>query len=111
MRVAARESGTVSRTLFPVEEYVAATRSSTLSSNPFVLAQLVLSLAKEKPDNCFEIFGRSVKNIFQVALNKRYYFEFTKEGLINRGYTKSETIKYSIGWFVIIVGVIAIFNN
>ena len=46
-------------------------------------------------------------------INKKFkaYFDFTKEGLVNRGYTKSETIKYSIGWFVIIVGVIAIFNN
>jgi len=46
-------------------------------------------------------------------INKKFkaYFEFTKEGLVNRGYTKSETIKYSIGWFVIIVGIIAIFSN
>ena len=46
-------------------------------------------------------------------INKKFkaYFEFTKEGLVNRGYTKSETIKYSIGWFVIIVGIISIFSN
>ena len=46
-------------------------------------------------------------------INKKFkaYFEFTKEGLVNRGYTKSETIKYSIGWFVIILGVIVIFGN
>ena len=64
MSVAARESGTVSRTLFPLDEYVAATRSSTLSWKAFVLAQFVRSLAKEKPESCFVIFGRSVKNIF-----------------------------------------------
>ena len=46
-------------------------------------------------------------------INKKFeaYFEFTKEGLVNRGYTESETIKYSIGWFVIILGVIVIFGN
>ena len=46
-------------------------------------------------------------------INKKFkpYFEFTKKELVNRGYTKSETIKYSIGWFVIIAGIIAIFSN
>ena len=46
-------------------------------------------------------------------INKKYksYFDFTEKNLVNRGYTKSETVKYSIGWFVIIVGIIAIFSN
>ena len=46
-------------------------------------------------------------------INKKYksYFEFTEKNLVNRGYTKNETIKYSIGWFVIIVGIISIFSN
>ena len=45
-------------------------------------------------------------------INKKFksYFEFIKNDLVNRGYTKSETIKYSIGWFFIIVGLIAFFN-
>ena len=44
---------------------------------------------------------------------KKYksYFDLTEKNLINRGYTKSEAAKYSIGWFVIIVGIIAIFSN
>ena len=46
-------------------------------------------------------------------INKKYksYFDFTEKNLVNRGYTKSESVKYSIGWFVIIVGIIAIFSN
>ena len=46
-------------------------------------------------------------------INKKYksYFDFTENNLVNRGYTKSEAIKYSIGWFVIIVGIITIFSN
>ena len=48
---------------------------------------------------------------FKINKKLKAYFEFTKEGLVNRGYTKSETIKYSIGWFVIIVGIISIFSN
>ncbi len=48
----------------------------------------------------------------KFKLNKKYraYFNPYKEDLVNRGYTKSETIKYSIGWFFIIVGLIAFFN-
>ena len=46
-------------------------------------------------------------------INKKYksYFDFTEKNLVNRGYTKSESVKYSIGWFVIILGIIAIFSN
>ena len=45
-------------------------------------------------------------------INKKFksYFECIKNDLVNRGYTKSETIKYSIGWCFIIVGLIAFFN-
>ena len=44
-------------------------------------------------------------------INKKYksYFDFTEKNLVNRGYTKSETVKYSIGWIVIIVGILAVF--
>ena len=48
----------------------------------------------------------------KFKLNKKYqtYFKPYIENLVNRGYTKSETIKYSIGWIFIIAGLIAIFN-
>ena len=48
----------------------------------------------------------------KFKLNKKYqtYFDPCKEDLVNRGYTKSETIKYSIGWIFIIAALIAIFN-
>ena len=47
---------------------------------------------------------------FKINNKFKKYFEFIKNDLVNRGYTKSETIKYSIGWFFIIVGLIAFFN-
>ena len=48
----------------------------------------------------------------KFKLNKKYqtYFKPYKEDLVNRSYTKSEKIKYSIGWIFIIAGLIAIFN-
>ena len=48
----------------------------------------------------------------KFKLNKKYqtYFDPYKEELVKRSYTKSETIKYSIGWIFIIAGLIAIFN-
>mgnify|MGYP006248510711 FL=1 len=48
----------------------------------------------------------------KFKLNKKYqtYFDPYKKDLVNRGYTKSETIKYSIGWIFIIAALIAIFN-
>ena len=48
----------------------------------------------------------------KFKLNKKYraYFNPYKDDLVNRGYTKSVSIKYSIGWFFIIVGLIAFFN-
>jgi len=47
-----RLSGTVSISAVPLEAYVAATCSSTLSGNAFTLAQVVRSRAKEKPGSC-----------------------------------------------------------
>ena len=60
-----------------------------------------------------QLFVDGVEYFKTFKINKKFksYFEFTKKKLVNRGYTKSETIKYSIGWFVIIIGVIAIFSN
>ena len=48
---------------------------------------------------------------FKINKKFKQYFEFIENDLVNRGYTKSETIKYSIGWIAIIVGLIAVFNQ
>ena len=47
---------------------------------------------------------------FKINKKFKQYFEFIEDDLVNRGYTKSETIKYSIGWIAIITGLIAVFN-
>jgi len=47
---------------------------------------------------------------FKINKKFKQYFEFIENDLVNRGYTKSETIKYSIGWIAIIVGLIAVLN-
>ena len=47
---------------------------------------------------------------FKINKKFKQYFEFIENDLVNRGYTKSETIKYSIVWIAIIIGLIAVFN-
>ena len=46
-------------------------------------------------------------------MNKKYklYFDVIKNDLANRGYTKSEKIKYSFGWILIIVIIYQLFFN
>ena len=61
------------------------------------------------------ISGKAVDGVeyfktFKINKKFKQYFEFIENDLVNRGYTKSEVIKYSIGWFVIIAGLIAVFN-
>ena len=46
-------------------------------------------------------------------INRKYkpHFDILKKDLINRGYTKSEMIKYSFGWIFIIIIVYQLFFN
>ena len=46
-------------------------------------------------------------------MNKKYkpYFDIIKNNLVNRGYTKSQSIKYSFGWILIIVIIYQLFFN
>ena len=62
-----------------------------------------------------DVSGKAIDGVeyfktFKINKKFKQYFEFIENDLVNRGYTKSETIKYSIGWIAIIVGLIAIFN-
>ena len=62
-----------------------------------------------------DVSGKAIDGVeyfktFKINKKFKSYFEFIKNDLVNRGYTKSETIKYSIGWCFIIVGLIAFFN-
>lgn len=58
------------------------------------------------------ISGKAVEGVeyFKTfKINKKYkeYFADIEDNLVRRGYTKSEKVKYSIGWILIIVGILA----
>ncbi len=58
------------------------------------------------------ISGKAVEGVeyFKTfKINKKYkeYFASIEDNLVRRGYTKSEKVKYSIGWILIIVGILA----
>ena len=58
------------------------------------------------------ISGKAVQGVeyFKTfKINKKYkeYFANIEDNLVRRGYTKSEKVKYSIGWILIIVGILA----
>ena len=58
------------------------------------------------------ISGKAVDGVeyFKTfKINKKYkeYFADIEDNLVRRGYTKSEKVKYSIGWILIIVGILA----
>ena len=49
----------------------------------------------------------------KFKINNKYknYFQYTKNNLVNRGYTKSEYIKFSLAWFLILSGILAFFQS
>ena len=48
---------------------------------------------------------------FKVNKKLKPHFEIIKNNLVNRGYTKSEKIKYSLGWILIIAIIYQLFFN
>ena len=48
---------------------------------------------------------------FKVNKKLKPHFEVIKNNLVNRGYTKSEKIKYSFGWILIIAIIYQLFFN
>tara|TARA_X000000950_G_scaffold48872_1_gene57004 strand:+ start:3453 stop:3827 length:375 start_codon:yes stop_codon:yes gene_type:complete len=48
---------------------------------------------------------------FKVNKKFKPHFEIIKNNLVNRGYTKSEKIKYSFGWILIIAIIYQLFFN
>ena len=48
---------------------------------------------------------------FKVNKKLKPHFEIIKNNLVNRGYTKSEKIKYSFGWILIIAIIYQLFFN
>ena len=48
---------------------------------------------------------------FKVNKKLKPHFEIIKNNLVNRGYTKSEKIRYSFGWILIIAIIYQLFFN
>ena len=48
---------------------------------------------------------------FKINKKLKPHFEIIKNDLVNRGYTKSEKIKYSFGWILIIAIIYQLFFN
>ena len=58
------------------------------------------------------ISGKAVEGVeyfktFKIYKKYKEYFANIEDNLVRRGYTKSEKVKYSIGWILIIVGILA----
>ena len=53
-----------------------------------------------------------VEYIKTFKINKKYklYFQDIKDGLLSRGYTDIEKTKYTIGWIVLIVFAVVLFQ-
>ena len=53
-----------------------------------------------------------VEYIKTFKINKKYklYFQDIKDGLLSRGYTETEKTKYTIGWIVLIVFAVVLFQ-
>ena len=58
----------------------------------------------------FNNSGKAVDGVeyfrtFKINKNYKMFFDLLEKNKINRGYTKSEKIRYSIGWIIIIFGI------
>ena len=53
-----------------------------------------------------------VEYIKTFKINKKYklYFQDIKDNLLSRGYTETEKTKYTIGWIILIVFAVALFQ-
>jgi len=64
------------------------------------------------PENISKNSIDGVEYIKTFEINKKYklYFQNIKDNLLSRGYTETEKIKYTIGWIVLIVFAVALFQ-
>ena len=64
----------------------------------------------------FNVSGNAIEGIeyfktFKINNKYKKFFYYTKNNLLNRGYTKTEYIKYSIGWFFILCAIYSIIKS
>ena len=64
------------------------------------------------PENINKNSIDGVEYIKTFKINKKYklYFQDIKDGLLSRGYTDIEKTKYTIGWIVLIVFAVVLFQ-
>ena len=64
------------------------------------------------PENISKNSIDGVEYIKTFKINKKYklYFQNIKDNLLSRGYTETEKTKYTIGWIVLIVFAVALFQ-
>ena len=64
------------------------------------------------PENISKNSIDGVEYIKTFKISKKYklYFQDIKDGLLSRGYTETEKTKYTIGWIVLIVFAVALFQ-
>ena len=64
------------------------------------------------PENISKNSIDGVEYIKTFKINKKYklYFQDIKDGLLSRGYTDTEKTKYTIGWIVLIIFAVALFQ-
>lgn len=64
------------------------------------------------PENISKNSIGGVEYIKTFKINKKYklYFQDIKDGLLSRGYTETEKTKYTIGWIVLIVFAVVLFQ-
>ena len=64
------------------------------------------------PENISKNSIDGVEYIKTFKINKKYklYFQDIKDGLLSRGYTETEKTKYTIGWIVLIVFAVVLFQ-
>jgi len=64
------------------------------------------------PENISKNSIDGVEYIKTFKINKKYklYFQNIKDNLLSRGYTETEKTKYTIGWILLIIFIIALFQ-
>ena len=64
------------------------------------------------PENISKNSIDGVEYIKTVKISKKYklYFQDIKDNLLSRGYTETEKTKYTIGWIILIVFAVALFQ-
>lgn len=84
--------------------------------NIYPLLCLKCNFITEWASDPYNYSGNAIEGVeyfktFKIKKKYKSYFDDIKDNLVNRRYTKSESIKYSFGWILIIVIIYQLFFN